>query len=66
MKVSVQENTVKPGSYRLVLHTGRLISFEDFIRHAEGGELDPDFRAEGATGSCPAGGGGLVARARNP
>ncbi len=37
MRVSVQENTVKPGTYRLVLHTGRLATFEDFIRHAEGG-----------------------------
>ena len=37
MRVSVQENTIKPGTYRLVLHTGRLATFEDFIRHAEGG-----------------------------
>ncbi len=37
MRVSVQPNTVKPGTYRLVLHTGRLASFEDFIRHVEGG-----------------------------
>ncbi len=37
MRVSVQPNTVKPGTYRLVLHTGDLATFEDFIRHAEGG-----------------------------
>lgn len=36
MRVSVQENPVKPGTYRLVLHTGRSASFDQFLKHASG------------------------------
>lgn len=37
MRISIQENTLRPGTYRVVLHTGDRATFEDFIRHAEGG-----------------------------
>ncbi len=37
MKISIQENTVRPGTYRVILHTGTRATFEDFIRHVEGG-----------------------------
>ncbi len=37
MKVSIQANTLRPGTYRVILHTGTRATFEDFIRHAEGG-----------------------------
>jgi hypothetical protein len=37
MKISIQQNTVRPGTYRVVLHTGTRATFEDFIRHVEGG-----------------------------
>jgi hypothetical protein len=35
MKVSIQPNRVRPGSYRAVLHTGSRGSFDDFIAHVE-------------------------------
>ena len=34
MRVSVQENPVKPGTYRVVLHTGRKAAYEDFLKYA--------------------------------
>ncbi len=37
MKVSIQANTLRPGTYRVILHTGTRATFEDFIRHVEGG-----------------------------
>ena len=37
MNISIQPNKVRPGTYRVVLHTGGRASFEDFIRHVEGG-----------------------------
>ena len=37
MRISIQENTLRPGTYRVILHTGDRATFEDFIRHAEGG-----------------------------
>ena len=36
MKISVQENPTKPGTYRIVLHPGRRASFDDFLNHVEG------------------------------
>ena len=36
MKISVQENPTKPGTYRIVLHPGRRASFDDFLNHIEG------------------------------
>jgi hypothetical protein len=36
MKLSIQNNPVKAGTKRIVLHTGRRFSFEDFICHAVG------------------------------
>ena len=35
MKISIQESAVRPGTYRVVLHTGQRAAFEDFIRHVE-------------------------------
>ena len=37
MKVSIQANRLRPGTYRVILHTGTRATFEDFIRHVEGG-----------------------------
>ena len=37
MRISIQENTLRPGTYRVILHTGDRATFEDFINHAEGG-----------------------------
>ena len=37
MKVSIQANTLRPGTYRVILHTGTRATFEDFIGHVEGG-----------------------------
>ena len=36
MRISVQENPTKPGTYRIVLHPGRCASFDDFLNHVEG------------------------------
>ncbi|MBN2448198.1 MAG: hypothetical protein JXO22_15830, partial [Phycisphaerae bacterium] len=35
MKVSVQESPMRPGTYRVVLHTGRRAAFDEFLRHVE-------------------------------
>ena len=37
MRVSVQENALKPGKYRVVLHTGESASFEQFLDHVSYG-----------------------------
>lgn len=34
MKISIQDNPLKPGLKRIVLHTGRRLSFDDFLEHA--------------------------------
>lgn len=34
MKISLQNNPLKPGKKRIVLHTGRRLSYEDFLDHA--------------------------------
>ena len=36
MKVAIEPNPVKPGTYRVVLHTGARTTFESFLAHAEG------------------------------
>ena len=36
MRVSVQDNPVKAGNKRIVLHTGRRFTLENFLNHAEG------------------------------
>ena len=36
MRVSIQENTLRPGTYRVILHTGDRATFADFVRHVEG------------------------------
>ena len=37
MKVAIEPNPVKPGTYRVVLHTGARATFEAFMEYAEGG-----------------------------
>jgi len=34
VKISIQDNPLKPGHKRIVLHTGRRLSFDDFLEHA--------------------------------
>ena len=34
MKISFQDNPLKPGEQRVVLHTGRRFSYDDFLDHA--------------------------------
>ena len=36
MKVSIQANKLRPGTFRVILHTGTRATFEDFVRHVEG------------------------------
>ena len=36
MHVAIEPNPVKPGTYRVVLHTGARTTFESFLAHAEG------------------------------
>lgn len=36
MRISIHENPIKPGTYRIVLHPGKRASFEEFLKHIEG------------------------------
>ena len=50
MKISIQESAVRPGTYRVVLHTGQRAAFEEFLRHVE--ESSTITRADALAAMC--------------